>query len=273
MTGSLHDVYIWNIHSVQIGTVEMPEIVEPEVFYGKVSNELANDTKNATGIDVTDYNIMYEGSRARKEFGHHGTDKEYLRGQTQLTKDNFEDFVKAFDNPDSIKVVSDNNIPAIDSSNRKMIQFEKRIDGKEIVVTGVSDGRKTLYIDSFYETKAKEKGRLRMSDANISSDTRTSKTVSGAGPTSNVDFSGEDVNIPSIKDSGYSFEQLTKDVENGTDTQNPIDAEKRVSEMISKQKPSGNSDGCNNLCTQKWSFRDASGGKKSSLRKKRASQR
>lgn len=251
----------------------MPEIVEPEVFYGKVSNELANDTKNATGIDVTDYNIMYEGSRARKEFGHHGTDKEYLRGQTQLTKDNFEDFVKAFDNPDSIKVVSDNNIPAIDSSNRKMIQFEKRIDGKEIVVTGVSDGRKTLYIDSFYETKAKEKGRLRMSDANISSDTRTSKTVSGAGPTSNVDFSGEDVNIPSIKDSGYSFEQLTKDVENGTDTQNPIDAEKRVSEMISKQKPSGNSDGCNNLCTQKWSFRDASGGKKSSLRKKRASQR
>ena len=96
----------------------MPEIVEPEVFYGKVSNELANDTKNATGIDVTDYNIMYEGSRARKEFGHHGTDKEYLRGQTQLTKDNFEDFVKAFDNPDSIKVVSDNNIPAIDSSNR-----------------------------------------------------------------------------------------------------------------------------------------------------------
>ena len=212
-------------------------------LYGKVSNELANDTKNATGIDVTDYNIMYEGSRVRKEFGHHGTDKEHLRGQTQLTKDNFEDFVKAFDNPDSIKVVSDNNIPAIDSSNRKMIQFEKRIDGKEIVVTGVSDGRKTLYIDSFYETKAKEKGRLRMSDANISSDTRTSKTVSGAGPTSNVDLSGEDVNIPSIKDSGYSFEQLTKDVENGTDTQNPIDAVDLMSERMSKRKSKTDNEG------------------------------
>lgn len=212
-------------------------------LYGKVSNELANDTKNATGIDVTDYNIMYEGSRVRKEFGHHGTDKEHLRGQTQLTKDNFEDFVKAFDNPDSIKVVSDNNIPAIDSSNRKMIQFEKRIDGKEIVVTGVSDGRKTLYIDSFYETKAKEKGRLRMSDANISSDTRTSKTVSGAGPTSNVDLSGEDVNIPSIKDSGYSFEQLTKDVENGTDTQNPIDAVDLMSERTSKRKSKTDNEG------------------------------
>lgn len=212
-------------------------------LYGKVSNELANDTKNATGIDVTDYNIMYEGSRVRKEFGHHGTDKEHLRGQTQLTKDNFEDYVKAFDNPDSIKVVSDNNIPAIDSSNRKMIQFEKRIDGKEIVVTGVSDGRKTLYIDSFYETKAKEKGRLRMSDANISSDTRTSKTVSGAGPTSNVDLSGEDVNIPSIKDSGYSFEQLTKDVENGTDTQNPIDAVDLMSERMSKRKSKTDNEG------------------------------
>lgn len=212
-------------------------------LYGKVSNELASDTKNATGIDVTDYNIMYEGSRVRKEFGHHGTDKEYLRGQTQLTKDNFEDFVKAFDNPDSIKVVSENNIPSIDSSNRKMIQFEKRIDGKEIVVTGVSDGRKTLYIDSFYETKAKEKGRLRMSDANISSDTRTSKTVSGAGPTSNVDLSGEDVNIPSIKDSGYSFEQLTKDVENGTDTQNPIDAVDLMSERMSKRKSKTDNEG------------------------------
>lgn len=73
----------------------------------------------------------------------------------------------------------------------------------------------------------------------------TSKNVSLVEPSSipNIDSTGKNVNIPSIKDSGYSFEQLTKDVENGTDTQNPIDAEKRASEMISKQKPSGNSDG------------------------------
>lgn len=102
-----------------------------------------------------------------------------------------------------------------------MLQFEKRIDGKEVVVTGVTDGRKTLFVDSFYETKAKADSKRVNANLN-GSPSPTSKNVSSVEPSSipSIDSTRKNVNIPSINDSGYSFDQLSKDVENGTDIVN-----------------------------------------------------
>lgn len=197
-----------------------------QFYYGKVSPELSADVSSSTGKNVDNYNIALEASYVRKDLKHHGNAaKEALRGQVAITKDNFEDFVKVFDNPDKIKAIEDNGIPSLDNSKREMLQFEKRIDGKEVVVTGVTDGRNTLFVDSFYETKAKADSKRVNANLN-GSPSPTSKNVSLVEPSSipSIDSAEKNVNnVDKLNKRGQdAFDQLVNDVKNNEGKANNI---------------------------------------------------
>lgn len=187
-----------------------------QFLYGKVSPELSADIRNSTGKNVDNYNIALEASYVRKDFEHHGNaGQEALRGQIAITEDNFEDFVKVFDNPDSIKTITDNDIPSLDNSKREMLQFEKRIDGKEIVVTGVTDGRKTLFVDSFYETKAKADSKRVNANRN-GSPSPTSENVSWVEPSTIPSIASTSKNVNNVdalnKQGADAFDTMSKEI-------------------------------------------------------------
>lgn len=197
-----------------------------QFYYGKVSPELSADVSRSTGKNVDNYNIALDASYVRKDFKHHGNAaQEALRGQVAITEDNFEDFVKVFDNPDKIKTIEDSGIPSLDNSKREMLQFEKRIDGKEVVVTGVTDGRKTLFVDSFYETKAKADSKRVNANLN-GSPSPTSKNVSLVEPSSipSIDSAEKNVNnVDKLNKRGQdAFDQLVNDVKNNEGKANNI---------------------------------------------------
>ena len=218
-------------------------------LYAQVSDELASDIKASTGLETSGYNIMVNGGRIRKEFSHHGSAREGLRGQNTLTTDTIENFAKVFDNPDSIKVVTDENgIPSIDSDNRRMLQFEKRIDGTEIVVTGVSDGKTALHLDSFYERKAKKvSGRADSSPKNSPSPTSNNASATLPSLDNSVKSAAEDVN------SSDTWDQLVSSVNNRSKTTSesaktidstaPANALNRVEERMNARTAKTDADG------------------------------
>lgn len=213
-------------------------------LYAQVSNELSDDIRKATGIETENFNIMLNGGRVRKEFGHHGGETEALRGQKQLTADNIENFTKVFDNPDRIEIVKDQNaIPALDLDGRTMLKFEKRVDGTEIVVTGVSDGRKTLHIDSYYERKAKKVSE-RVNAYPSGSPSLTSATDSVALPSlkqsvgsssKNVNGGSDDAWNQLVREVGGESTGSTGNAAKAAEEVNPIDAVNNLEEKMSNR--------------------------------------
>lgn len=114
-------------------------------YFGKVSNELSNDIRAATGQDVTGYNVAIRSDEVRHIFAQHGNEQaEALRGQLAVDDALMAELPKVFNNPDEIILLDKK-----DYAGRTAFELRKRINGYAVAVNGVSNGKHSIEIDSF----------------------------------------------------------------------------------------------------------------------------
>ena len=143
-------------------------------YFGRVSDELAKDIHANVGEELGGYNISISSDQIRHAIKKHGDAvHEAVIGQLPVTRDTFEELPAVFNKPDSIKITS-----KPDSNGRRAIEFQKRVDGTIITVTGISDGRKNIDIDTVYIRKSPPNTISATANAGFS---HTSETYTGRG--------------------------------------------------------------------------------------------
>ena len=114
-------------------------------YFGKVSQNLSDDIRKATGQDVSGYNVAIRSDEIRHTFTQHGNPQtEALRGQLAVDDSLMAELPKVFNNPDEILLLSKK-----DYAGRTAFELRKRINGYAIAVNGISNGKHSIEIDSF----------------------------------------------------------------------------------------------------------------------------
>ncbi len=155
-------------------------------YLGQVSEELAADIFNKTGIDVESYNIQMSSDNIRHAYKDHGDVKtETGRNQIPLDAELIAKLPQVFDNPDDISISSNP-----DTRGRKVIMFEKRINGKIIVAEAISAGKHRLSLDTMY---IKNSHPVEAAATNVATPQRPKRST-GEATDVNIPNSAENVN-------------------------------------------------------------------------------
>lgn len=121
------------------------------LYLGKIPRRTANFILQETGIDVSGFSSIMNGSDAWHAFKNHSdVKKEQARGQTAITEEDFELLPQILAAPDSV-TLSDEN----DAYGRKALIFTKKIGDKYVTVQGYSKGKRGLAFDSMWIKKEK----------------------------------------------------------------------------------------------------------------------
>ncbi len=124
-----------------------------KMYFGAISQELADRIKRDTGLDVNRYNCTLRASEIRKILHDHGNEeKESLRGQRAITEDDFVLIPQIIQSPDKI-VLSDELF-----EGKPVIHFVKTINGKTTIAAYVSAKHLDLTVQTMYS--GKNKGNL-----------------------------------------------------------------------------------------------------------------
>lgn len=129
-----------------INNIGSPKV---KMFIGKVGNELGNKIKQATQADVTGYNVSLSNHEAIKiMLNSHGNEqKEALRGQRAVKKDDLMMMADVVGNPDNIVYGGTNE------HGKPVIRFEKSLGDLYVCVQTVSDKHHTLESKTMYIIK------------------------------------------------------------------------------------------------------------------------
>ena len=129
-----------------INNIGSPKV---KMFIGKVGNELGNKIKQATQADVTGYNVSLSNHEAIKiMLNSHGNEqKEALRGQRAVKKDDLMMMADGVGNPDNIVYGGTNE------HGKPVIRFEKSLGDLYVCVQTVSDKHHTLESKTMYIIK------------------------------------------------------------------------------------------------------------------------
>ena len=165
--------------------------ISRKMYFGYISNELADEIKNVTGIDVSNYNCTLRASEVRKILKNHGQEiTEKTRGQRAITPDDFELIPKVIQNPDNISL-SDKLF-----EGKPVIVFSKIIDGKIVVSAYVSRKHLDLTVQTMYS--GIKKGNLATA-AGEQAPANTPEANAGTVSTNIISDKVEKINIKSEK--------------------------------------------------------------------------
>lgn len=144
-----------------------------KLYISKISNKVSTAIKNKLGINVDNYNISMTSSFVNHVLNGHGNNiTELSRGQIALTENDFGNITEIINNPDNIVNAG------LNKDNKQVIQFEKNINGNNVVVTYVSDKHHNLELQTMYKFKNDKKIDSFTETNEINSLARTSKTDS-----------------------------------------------------------------------------------------------
>lgn len=175
-------------------------------YLGQVSEELAADIFNKTGIDVESYNIQMSSDNIRHAYKDHGDVKtETGRNQIPLDAELIAKLPQVFDNPDDISISSNP-----DTRGRKVIMFEKRINGKIIVAEAISAGKHRLSLDTMY---IKNSHPVEAAATNVATPQRPKRSTGEA----------TDVNIPNSAENVNGTQYNSKKIEGFNDLNKALD--------------------------------------------------
>ena len=175
-------------------------------YLGQVSEELAADIFNKTGIDVESYNIQMSSDNIRHIYKDHGDVKtETGRNQIPLDAELIAKLPQVFDNPDEISISSNP-----DTRGRKVIMFEKRINGKIIVAEAISAGKHRLSLDTMY---IKDSHPVEAAATNVATPQRPKRSTGEA----------TDVNIPNSAENVNGTQYNSKKIEGFNDLDKALD--------------------------------------------------
>ena len=155
-------------------------------YLGKVSEELAADIFKKTGIDVENYNIQMSSDNIRHVYKDHSDVKtETGRNQIPLDAELIAKLPQVFDNPDEISFSSNP-----DTRGRRVMMFEKRINGKIIVAEAIGAGKHRLSLDTMY---IKDSHPVEAAATNVATPQRPKRST-GKATDVNIPNSAENVN-------------------------------------------------------------------------------
>lgn len=175
-------------------------------YLGQVSEELAADIFNKTGIDVESYNIQMSSDNIRHAYKDHGDVKtETGRNQIPLDAELIAKLPQVFDNPDDISISSNP-----DTRGRKVIMFEKRINGKIIVAEAISAGKHRLSLDTMY---IKNSHPVEAAATNVATPQRPKRSTGEA----------TDVNIPNSNENVNGTQYNSQKIEGFNDLDKALD--------------------------------------------------
>jgi len=158
-------------------------------YFGKVSSELGEKIKTATGFNVEGYNVAMRSDDVRHTFAKHGNPSvEIPRGQIPITDEILVKLPYVIENPDEIV-----KLGTRDYAGREAFEFKKRINGYAISIAGKSDGRHSIEIDSFWVVNNKKP--LTTSDA-LRPQTSTSMTSSKPASNNSIPQDMSNINPP-----------------------------------------------------------------------------
>jgi|GEM_PF-3168445 len=122
-----------------------------KLYFGAISKEHAQFIYDKTGIDVEGYNLALAADEIRKIFKDHGNaETEALRGQQPIGETDFADIVDVVQTPDKVSLSEEARF------GKPVIEFEKYINGRTVVITVVSDKHRDLNVQTIYKGIKKE---------------------------------------------------------------------------------------------------------------------
>lgn len=147
-----------------------------KIYFGKISNDLADEIKRSTGIDVNGYNCSLSGNEIRKIINSHGnSSKEALRGQRAINANDILNIPYVILSSDEI-YLSDRLY-----NGKPVINFVSYNNEKFTVSAVVSDKHLDLFVQTAYINMLKNKGNLATpisEQADINTPEASSGTVS-----------------------------------------------------------------------------------------------
>ena len=169
-----------------------------KLYFGKVSNKIADMIDKKLGINVHNYNISLKNDDIRKIFKDHGTEKtEIPRGQVPITEEDFLNIPEIINNPDNIER------SGTTQQGKPAIKFEKNINGNNVVIVYVSDKHNNLEMQTMYKFKNNKNNRSSSSTVlhnNQNSGLNTSKTGSGTNtPNTSIPQNAKNVKNDGIR--------------------------------------------------------------------------
>lgn len=153
------------------------EQTHKKMYFGAITQNLATEIKNATGVNVEGYNLSLGEDEIRKIKKSHGNEKtETSRGQRPVTEADYLVIPDIVQNADSIKR-SDS-----DYEGKPALEFRKR-NGNELttVVAVVSDKRLDVFVQTAYINK---KGGSIATPESVQADSFTPVATGGTAPVS-----------------------------------------------------------------------------------------
>lgn len=118
---------------------------------GEIEEVVANKVKEVTTLNVADYVHIIDNYAIKHIIGEHGdAQKEEKRGQVAVTLDYFLKIPEVLANPDKILDGGQTKI------GRRVIVYEKRINGTIIYVEEVRTKRKELALQTLYIKKPRK---------------------------------------------------------------------------------------------------------------------
>ncbi len=186
-----------------------------KMYFGVIDNKLAKFILSKTGMDLSGYNLTLRASEIRKILNKsHGHDqREKLRGQRAINKEDFTNIPRVIKAPDEIRLSGKL------FEGKPVIEFEKTINGKTTVVTYVSRKHHDLTVQTMFS--GKKKGSLATTPSGGGSFSQTSGTLSGTASNRRVSQKGKKVNNSddnsySVQDEVYDYIAAEYNRENGT---------------------------------------------------------
>ena len=175
-------------------------------YLGQVSEELAADIFNKTGIDVENYNIQMSSDNIRHVYKDHSDVKtETGRNQIPLDAELIAKLPQVFDNPDEISFSSNP-----DTRGRRVMMFEKRINGKIIVAEAIGAGKHRLSLDTMY---IKDSHPVEAAATNVATPQRPKRSTGKA----------TDVNIPNSNENVNGTQYNSQKIEGFNDLDKALD--------------------------------------------------
>ncbi len=143
-----------------------------KLYFGKIGIEAANRIKEILGINVIGYNISLKSDSINHIIRKHSGDREYLRGQIPVTKEDFNLIPKIIFAFDNIKISNSTK------DDKPVLTFIKEIGNVYYLVENVSDKSHCLEVLTMWKMKVHKKNSATTDNA-INNPIQTSETSSG----------------------------------------------------------------------------------------------
>lgn len=182
--------------------------VGQKMYLGIINGELAQRIYDDTGVDVNGLNLTLRKSEIRKIFKDHGDiEREKLRGQISVTKQDMINIPKIISEPDEII----HDTQGFEGSG-DAITFKKSMNGIVTAVTYLSKGPHDLIVQTMYINKKRNLATAADVQASALTSETNNSTVSNNSISDNSENSNKKFSIPETDSEGNSLTEHDSDI-------------------------------------------------------------